>query len=136
MHEGNPAAGRSGTWDLVYQAVSGGPAGLQCRVEIGNPIADVVNAGASPGQEFSNGAVRLERGEQLHLRVTHWKRQDDGAIDTFRRMGHQPEDVPVKGKRGFQVGDGDSDMGNAGEIGQGSSLWFTAVPTNRGNRPK
>jgi hypothetical protein len=61
MHEGNPAAGGPCTWHLVYQTVSGGPTSLECRVEIGNPIADVVNAGASPGQEFPNRAVRLER---------------------------------------------------------------------------
>ena len=72
------------------------------------------------GQEFSNGAVGVERGEQLHFRVPHWKRQDGGAIDCFRRMRHDAEDVLVKSQRRFQVGDGDSDMRDAGEIGHWS----------------
>ena len=137
MHEGNPAAGGPSARHLVYQTVSSGSAGLECRVEIGNPIADVVNAGPAPGQEFSNRTVRLERGQQLHFRVAHWKRQDGGAIDGFGRMGHQAQDVPVKSQSGFQVGDGDADMGNAGEIGQKVPPYgLERRPASRGNRPK
>jgi len=120
MYEGDPPPPDSDPWHLVYQTVSGCPAGLECRVEIGNPVTDVVNAGAAPGQEFSNGAVRVERCEQLHFRVSQWKSQDGGAIDGFRRMRHQAKDVLVKSECRFQVGDGNSDMRDAGEIGHWS----------------
>lgn len=123
MYEGDPASPGSDTWYLVYQTVSGCPAGLECRVEIGNPVADVVNARASPGEEFSNGTVRVERREQLNLGVSQWKRQDGGAIDCFGRMRHDAKDVPVKGECRFHVGDGNSDMRDAGEIGH----WFLPI---------
>jgi hypothetical protein len=120
MHKGDPAASRPATWNLVYQTVSRCPASLECRVEIGNPVADVVNPGASLRQELSNGSVGVERREQLHFRVSHRQREDGGAIDCFRRMRHQAKDVRVKGDCRFQVGDGNSDMRDAGEIGHWS----------------
>ena len=48
------------------------------------------------------------------------ERQDGGAIDGFGRMRLDAEDVPVEGERRVQVGDGDSDMRDAGEIGHWS----------------
>ena len=120
MHEGDPVARRPGTWHLVYQTVSGCPARFECRVEIGNPVADVVDARASPGEEFPNGTVRMERREQLNLGIPQWKRHNGGAIDCFGRMRHDAKDVPIKSECRFQVGDGDSDMRDAGEIGHWS----------------
>ncbi len=70
MNEGNPTARRPRPWHLVYQAVSRGAAGLERGVEIGNLIADVVDTGASFGQEFSNRTVGLKRCQQLHLRLS------------------------------------------------------------------
>lgn len=130
MHEGDPTARRPGTWYLVYQTISGSPAGLECGIEVGDLITDVVNTGAPLGQELSNWTVGVERGEQLHFRVSEWKRQDSGAIDPFGWMRHDPQDVPVEGECRFQVGDGNSDMRNAGEIGH----WFLEVSGAAGPR--
>ena len=121
MHEGDPTARRPGTWLLVYQTISGFPAGLERGIEVGYLIADVVNTWAAFGQEFSNRTVGVARGKQLHFRFSQSKGYDGGAIDGFGRMRHDAEDVPVEGERGFQVRDGNSDMRNAGEIGHWSS---------------
>ena len=67
MNEGDPAAGSASPWYFVHQPIPGGPAALERGVEIGNPIADMVDARASAGQESPNRGVRLERREQLHL---------------------------------------------------------------------
>lgn len=117
MHEGDSPPSRPGPRHLVYQAISGCPAGLECSVEVGHLIADVVNAGAPPGQEFSNWTVGVERGKQLHLRVAQGQCQDGGAINGFGRMRHDAQDVTVEGECRVQVGDSDSDVRDAGEIG-------------------
>ena len=117
MHEGDPTAPRSGTWHLVYQTIPGPPARLECGIEVGYLIADVVNTRAPFGQELPNGTVGAEWGEQLHFRVSEWKRKDGGAVNALGWMRHNAKNVPVEGERRFQVGDGNSDMRNAGEIG-------------------
>lgn len=117
MHEGDSPPSRPGPRHLVYQAISGCPAGLECSVEVGHLIADVVNAGAPPGQEFSNWTVGVERGKQFHLRVAQGQCQDGGAINGFGRMRHDAQDVTVEGECRVQVGDSDSDVRDAGEIG-------------------
>ena len=117
MHEGDSPPSRPSSRYLVYQAISGCPAGLECSVEVSHLIADMVNPGPSSGEEFADRAVRVERCKQLHLGISHWERQDGGAIDGFGRMGHDAEDVPVEGECRIQVGHGDSDVRDAGEIG-------------------
>jgi hypothetical protein len=121
MYEGDPTTRRPGTWHLVYQTIAGSPAGLECGIEVGYLITDVVNTRAALGQELSNWTVGVERDEQLHFRVSEWKRQDGGPINAFGGMRRDAQDVPVEGERRFQVGDGNSDMSNAGEIGHWSS---------------
>jgi len=119
MHEGNPAACRPHARHLVYQAIPCGPAGLECRVQIGHPIADVVNAGAALGQELPYRTIWASRHEQLHLGFAKGKGQNSRPIDFFRRMGDQSQDVPVEGERRFQIGDGYPDMGDVGAISHG-----------------
>lgn len=117
MHEGDPTARRPGTWYFVNQTISGSPASLECGIEVGYLVTDMVNSRAPLGQELSNWTVGVEWGEQLHIRVSERKRHDSGAINAFGRMRLDAQDVPVEGERRFQVCDGNSDVSNAGEIG-------------------
>ena len=73
-------------WSLVHQSVAGAPAGGQGGVQIGHPVADVMNAGAAAGEEPGDGTVRLERREQLDVGFAEGKRNDAGAVGGFRRM--------------------------------------------------
>ncbi len=119
MHEGNPTACRPYARHLVYQAIPCSPAGYECRVEVGHPIADVVNTGAAPGQELPDRTIGASRGEQLHLGVAKGKGQNSRPVHLFNRMGDQSQDVPVEGERRFEVGDRYSDMGDVGAFSHG-----------------
>ena len=58
MHEGDPAPAGPGAGSLVDQAVAGRAAGRQRGVEIGHPVADVVDPGTATLEELGNGTVR------------------------------------------------------------------------------
>lgn len=116
MHEGDPPSRRASPRNLVDQAVSCLAACLQGCIEIWHSVTDVVNTGTALGQEFCDRAVRREWGEQFDLGLTEWKRKDGGAVGHLGGVGHQAEDVPVKRQRRFEIGDGNSDMGNPGAI--------------------
>jgi len=120
MHEGNPAPSRPQAWDFVYQTVSRRAAGLECRIQIRHTITDVVNAGASLGQELPDGTVRTERRQQLHFGVAKWKGQDGCAIPLLRGMWLEAQNVPVESQGRLQIGHGNANMGDVGAI----SHWF------------
>jgi hypothetical protein len=77
-----------------------------------------VNARTAPGKELPYGAVGLVRGQQLHLGFPERQGHDGCAIDLFRWLRGQTEDIAVEGKGRFEVGHGNTNMGNAGVISQ------------------
>ena len=120
MNKGDPATGRSPSRFLIHEAIPGGLACSQRRVQIRHSIADVVDARSPLGEEFPNGTVRGEWRQQLHLGFTEGQRYDGGAIGGLRRMGCDTENVSIETERGLQIGYGNAHMGNAGGVGQTS----------------
>jgi thioredoxin 1 len=116
MQECYSPAPSSRTWSLVYQTVAGRPAGLDGGVEVGDPVADVMNAGSPLGQESANRTVRLDWSQQLHFGLSKGERQNSGSVNGFRRMRLDSEHVTIKGDCRIQVGHGNADMRNAGAV--------------------
>jgi thioredoxin 1 len=116
MQERNAPAASSRAWPLVHQTIASRPAGLDGGIEIGDPVADVMNAGAALGQESSNGAVSLDRRQKLDLGLSKRERQNCGSVNRFRRMGLDSEHVTIKGHCRIEVSYGNADMGNAGAV--------------------
>ena len=116
MHEGDAVSAGARAGCLVYQLVTGLPAGGQGRIEIGNTVADVVNAGPAASKKSSDWTVRLERRQQLHERFTERQRHDGRAVGDFGRMRLDAEDVAVEGKGRIHIGHGNTNMGNPGAV--------------------
>lgn len=119
MDEGNAMAAGADAGHLVDQPEACGDASGQGAVEIGNPIADVVNTWAAARDEFRDGAVRALRLEQLHVRPAEGERYDPGAIGTLRGTGSETEDVAIEGKGAVDTLDGYADVGDLGAVGHG-----------------
>jgi thioredoxin 1 len=116
MQERYATTSCSGARPLVNQAVTGRSAGLHRGIEIGDPVADVMNPRSALGEEFPNRAVSLDRSQQLHLGFAEWERQDPGSINGLRRMRLDPEHVTIKGYCRVEIGHGNADMRNAGAV--------------------
>jgi thioredoxin 1 len=116
MNEGDAPAAGAEAGSFVDQPVAGGTAGFEGSVQVGHPVADVMNAGAAPGEEAGDGPLRIERGEQLHLRVAEGKSHDGGAVGRLRCLGVESEHVAVESEGRIEVGHGNADMRDAGAI--------------------
>jgi hypothetical protein len=116
MEKGNPASRRSGARNLVYQVIAGRATGLQRGIQVGDPVADMVDTGTAPGQESSNGSVGVLGSKELYLGLAERKAQNGGPIGHFGGTRRHPENDSVERGRRFEVGNGDPDMGDAGAI--------------------
>jgi thioredoxin 1 len=116
MDECNPAARCAGARHLVDQPVARRSARLHSRVEVGNTVADVMNARSSFGQEPAHRALSLQWLQQLYLGISEREGQYPCAVYDFGRMRLDPEDVAVKGHRVLQIVDSNADMGNTGAV--------------------
>jgi thioredoxin len=116
MQERNAPAASPRAWPLVHQAIASRPTGLDGGIEIGDPVADVMNAGAALGQESSNGAVSLDWSQKLDLGLSERERQNSGSVNRFRRMGLDSENVTIKGHCRIEVSYGNADMRNTGAV--------------------
>jgi hypothetical protein len=103
-------------WDLVYETISGIPAGSNGGVQIRDAIADMMDAGATLRQKSAHRTIRLNRSQQLDLGFAKWECQNGGTVGYFRWMGLDPEHIPVKGECRFQVFNGYTDMSNTGTV--------------------
>jgi hypothetical protein len=102
--------------NLVDETIAGIPAGLNGSVQIGDAIADMMNAGTALRQKLAHRTVRLDRSQQLDFRFTERERQNGGAVSHFRWMRFDPEHIPVEGQCGVQVFNGYTDVSNAGAV--------------------
>src|SRR5437879_5036131 len=64
----------------VDEAVSRRATASERAVEIGDSVADVMDPRPAPGEESRDGAVRVERLEQLHAHIAQGQADDRGAI--------------------------------------------------------
>lgn len=114
MDKGNPAAAGANAWLVVDQGVARGPATGQCRLQVGNAVADVVNAGSPAGQKPADRGIGLQRFEELDFRIAEVQMDDPGTVGHLRSPGTEAKDVAVKGARCLNAGHGNSDVGNSG----------------------
>ena len=122
MDEGNPAAAGALAGDLVHETVSRPAAPLECGVEVGHPVADMMDAGATPLEEPGNRAGGITRREQLDFRLAERKGQDVGAVGRFRGVRLDAEYLPVEGGGDVEIGNGNADMRDARGFGHSSLL--------------
>ncbi len=119
MQKDNPPSTGALSWGFVDQAVTGVASGGHRGVEVRHAIAEVMDAGASTGQEFRYGARRIARGEQLDLALSSGEHRDRGAIGRFKRPWSEAQHIPVEHQRLVEVLHGDADMGEASSIDGG-----------------
>lgn len=112
MKKSDAAAAGSAPGRLIDQAVSRSLTALQGGIEIGNAVANVMNAGTALRQKLGDRTRRIAGLEQLDVHGTEPQADDLGAVRGFRIPGggSKPEDVAVKRKRVGDAGDGDADM--------------------------
>jgi thioredoxin 1 len=116
MHKSDAPAASAAAGNFIDQPVTGITASPEGSVQVGHPVADVMNAGAPPGEEPGDRTIRLERGEKLHLGIAERQRHDRGTVSRLRCLGFESEHVAVEGEGRIEVGHGNADMRDAGAI--------------------
>ena len=123
MDKGDAAPARAGAGSLVHEAKPKLAATGQRQVEVGDAVADVVDAGPPFGQEFGDGAFGLLGGEQLHLHVAESDGNNLGPIRCLWWGRLEAQHVAVEADGLGQVGDGYADVGDSSPgLGHGPSV--------------
>ena len=86
MDEGDSAAARSDPGRFIDQPVAPGLAFGQGLVEVGDAVADVVNARTAPLEKSGDRSIGSPRLEQLDLGFAEAEGNDARAVGLFRRM--------------------------------------------------
>jgi hypothetical protein len=120
MEERHAAPTCTGTRLLIHELVTGATTGIEGFVKVGNPVADVMNAGTPFGQEPGDGTVGGAGLQKLDLGVAEVQRDDHRPIGHFGAAGGQTKDLGIKGKGCGDVLHRDADMGDPGTGNQGS----------------
>src|SRR5256885_9841607 len=118
MQKGDTPAPGAPTRLSIDEPVARGATALERSVEIGHSVADVVNAGAAPGEELRYGTCGVPGLEQLDLHVAQSEADDRRAIGGFGKPKLQDPDVPGEGQGGGDARHGDGDGGDAGGGGR------------------
>ena len=113
MEKGDPPSTGSAAGCVVHQLESGGSARCQGRVQVGDAIAEMMDAGAPPGEESGDRAVGVAGAQQLDGAFPEWQRQDGGAVGLFQGTGRYAEDIAIEPGRLLEIGDRDADVGQA-----------------------
>ena len=87
MDERHTAPTGAGTRLLIHELVAGATAGIEGFVQVGNPVADVVDAGTAFGQELGDGTIGGARLQKLDLGVTEVQRDDHRPIGHLGASG-------------------------------------------------
>jgi thioredoxin 1 len=116
MDEGDPASAGADARRVVDQAIPGRAARREGRVEIGHPVADVMNARPSAVEKLGDGSVRGERRKQLDFGFPKGQRDNGSAVGLLERMRRESQDITIEGQRRVEVRHGDANMSDAGEI--------------------
>lgn len=114
MEECDPVAAGADAGLCIDQGVACVTTRREGLIEIGHPVADVVDSRATTRQESTDGRVGFRRFEELHLGATEVEMDDPCPIDRFGGTSGQAENVAVKAQRRIDTFDGDAEMGNSG----------------------
>jgi len=104
-----PAAGPAPR-RLIDQLVARNAAAFESGIEIGDAVADVMDARAAFRKELCHGAGRIGRLEQLDVHLPDPHGDNLGTVRRFGRPGSKTEDVAVEGQRFADARHGDADM--------------------------
>ena len=93
MQEGDSLAFGSDTRFAVYELKPGVATTLECRVQIVDGEAYVMNPGAPPGDEPGNRRRRIVRFQKLHQWLSCLQAHDPRAISVIERGLLQAENI-------------------------------------------
>jgi len=110
MQEGDAPPVSALTGRFVDEPVAGTATRIEGTVEVGDPVADVVNARSATREKPSDRTVGAVWLQKLHLNVAECQADDRRAVDPFRRAGDEAEDVTIERKSGRDAGHRDRDM--------------------------
>lgn len=119
MDEGDAMAACSDPGRFVDQPVARSSAGGEGDIEIGHPVADVMDARSAPLQEFRDRAVGRAGFEQFDLRRAKGERDDTGSVGFLGEARGETEDVVIERQRGLDALHGNADVGDTGVFGHG-----------------
>src|SRR5882672_1433558 len=83
---------------LIDQLIACRAAACQRGVEVGDAVADVVDAGPAFRKKLRHGTLGIARLEQLDVDVAEMQADDRGAIGGFGPSRSESQDVAVKGE--------------------------------------
>ena len=124
MQEGDAMAASAGAGQVVNELIAEDPACGKRRIEVGNPVADVVDAGTAFGEEAGDWGVRRDRLQEFDIGPAEVEVEDPGTIGFLRSATGDLQDVAVEGDGLLEAGDGDAKVrycglhaGNVNECG-------------------
>jgi hypothetical protein len=120
VDERHAAPTRTRTRLLIHELVAGATTGIEGFVQIGDPVADVMDTGTAFGQEPGDGTIGGAGLQELDLGVAEVQRDDHRPIGHFGAAGGQTKDLGIKGKGCGDVLHRDANMGDPGAGYQGS----------------
>jgi len=114
MEERDPVSAGTGAGLLINQRVACATASRERLIQIGDPVADVMDSRAATSQESTDGRIGIRRFEEFHLGAAEVEMDDPSPIDQFGGTWGQAEDVAVKAQRRIDTFDGDAEVGKSG----------------------
>ena len=111
---------------FVDQPNAGGPAARERTVQVVDGEADVMDAGASFGDELADGRLGVLGLEKLHESLTGGEAGDARTIGIVELDLGETEQVAVEGENLVERAHGDANVGDArstaGDVGHVSAL--------------
>ena len=117
MEKGNAVPADTLAWSFIDQTVSRASTRRERRVEIGNPVADVVDAGSAPSEKLRDWPRGIAGREQFEPGGAELDRPNGRAIDGFSGLRLDAEVVAIKSERSVQIVDRDADVSDLGRCG-------------------
>ena len=113
MKKGDPFSFGSNARRLVDKSESGGATSVQHRIEIVDGETNVMNTGATLGDELANRTLRRLGLEQFNERLSGNEPGNASAICVIERCFAETEHIAIKGKNLVERPHGNADMGDA-----------------------
>lgn len=92
----------------------------ESKLEIVDPVADVMDPRAAPGQKAADRRIGFKWFEQFDIGVAERQMDDARSVRCLGATHGNTEHVSVKCEGGFDVRHGDSDVGNGRLHGDGT----------------
>ena len=112
MEKCDAVAAGAGPGLVVHQAVAGPSAGGERDLEVGNPVADVVDAGTAALEEPGNRTAGFGVGQELDAALAEWQGDDGRPVGLLGRFGREAENISIECERGRQIGNRDAHVGD------------------------